>query len=353
MRVFYDFQILASQKYGGISRYFFELSSRMKSLGADASVGCVRSINYYFREQFRMRDKIRNRFVRKFFGALNRIDALLQMKKYDIIHPTYYDCYMLGRYSGKLVVTVYDMIHEKLGGDKPTIENKRRMIHAADHIIAISESTKKDVLELYPDINPEKISVIYLGSSMPELLDRGQNPIGKKYVLFVGLRGWYKNFARFAEAMLPILESHPELYVLCAGGGGLQSSELEASSSLSSRFIQANLNDDDLRQAYANAECFVFPSQYEGFGIPVLESFACNCPLVCSNASSLPEVAGNAAEYFDPLNTEEMSAKIRKVVEDSYLREKLRSSGHERLKMFNWDKTAQEHIECYRHVLES
>ena len=239
MRVYYDYQILASQKYGGISRYFFELSSRMKSLGADAHVGCVRSINYYFREQFKMHNTIRKRFIRKIFGALNRINAFVNMRKCDIIHPTYYNCYMLGRYSGKLVVTVYDMIHEKFGGDKATIKNKHRMIHAADHIIAISESTKKDVLELYPDISPEKISVIYLGNSMPELQNAGTNPIGKKYILFVGGRPWYKNFTRFAEAMLPILESYPELWVLCAGGGSLNSEELGAAQSLSSRFIQA------------------------------------------------------------------------------------------------------------------
>ena len=353
MKVYYDYQILTDQKYGGISRYFFELSSRLEPLGIDTRIGCVRSINYYFRERFRMHGKINNRFIGKFFGALNQINALLGMRKCDIIHPTYYRYYMLGKYSGKLVVTVYDMIHEKFVGDKTTINRKNKLIHAADHIIAISESTKKDVLELYPDISPEKISVIYLGNSMPELQEAGANPIGRKYVLFVGLRKWYKNFTRFAEAMIPILESHPELCVLCTGGGEFAGGELGAAEKLSSRFIQANLNDDDLRQAYANAECFVFPSQYEGFGIPVLESFACNCPLVCSNSSSLPEVAGDAAEYFDPLNTEEMSAKILKVIEDKDLREKLRSSGRERLKLFSWDKSAQEHLECYRHVLES
>ena len=136
-------------------------------------------------------------------------------------------------------------------------------------------------------------------------------------------------------------------------GGGLKSEELGAASSLSNRFIHANLSDDDLRQAYANAECFVFPSQYEGFGIPVLESFACNCPLVCSNASSLPEVAGDAAEYFDPLDADEMSAKILKVIEDETLRENLRAAGQERLKLFSWDKTAQETFDVYKRTLEN
>ncbi len=95
----------------------------------------------------------------------------------------------------------------------------------------------------------------------------------------------------------------------------------------------------------------MFPSQYEGFGIPVLESFACNCPLVCSNSSSLPEVAGDSAEYFDPLNTEEMTAKILKVIDDEDLRENLRASGHERLQLFNWDKTAEETLKCYQSTI--
>ena len=136
-------------------------------------------------------------------------------------------------------------------------------------------------------------------------------------------------------------------------GGGLRSSELGAAENLSSRFFQSILNDDDLKQAYANAECFVFPSQYEGFGIPILESFACNCPLVCSNASSLPEVAGDAAEYFDPLNTEEMSAQILKVIEDKDLRAKMRAAGRQRLNLFSWEKSVKEHLECYRRILEN
>ena len=187
---------------------------------------------------------------------------------------------------------------------------------------------------------------------MPELDSRGTNPLGKRYVLFVGNRSWYKNFARFAEAMYPILEARPDLYVLCAGGGSFKPSDLEAMGSLSNRYIQRGLDDETLRQAYANAECFVFPSEYEGFGIPVLEAFACSCPLVCSNSSSLPEVAGDAAEYFDPLDVEDMSAKILKVLEDDRLREKLRALGRERLKLFDWDKTARKTFECYSRVLE-
>ena len=94
MRVYYDFQIIAAQKYGGISRYFFELYTRLHGLGADARIGCIRSMNYYFREQFKMREHSKNRIIRKLcnlsFGALNKLNALIEMKGCDIIHPTYY-----------------------------------------------------------------------------------------------------------------------------------------------------------------------------------------------------------------------------------------------------------------------
>ena len=227
MRVYYDFQILSSQKFGGISRYFFELYSRMGALGADPKIDCFGSINYYFRDYVRMtnwqeRTRIVRGVLRRIYSRLNKYTARREMKKCDILHPTYYWPYMIGHYSGKLIVTVHDMIHEKFNGelyDPVTIGNKKVMVHAADHIIAVSANTKKDLLEIYPDLDPEKISVVYHGNSMPELEYKGANPLGRRYVLFVGNRGWYKNFIRFVGAMRPILEAQPDLCVLCAGGG--------------------------------------------------------------------------------------------------------------------------------------
>ena len=182
--------------------------------------------------------------------------------------------------------------------------------------------------------------------------DESKNPLGRRYVLFVGYRGWYKNFLRFVRAMRPILEKDNDLCVLCVGGGAFTAEELVEIGGMSSRYFQRALDDDSLAQAYANAECFVFPSEYEGFGIPLLEAFACSCPVLSSNISSLPEVAGDAAEYFSPFSVSEMSAKILRVMEDDLLREKLRLAGRERLKFFDWDKTARETLECYRRVLE-
>lgn len=354
MKVYYDFQILFLQKYGGISRYFFELASRLRDLGSDIDINCLHSRNYYFRDQIKAvdyskRPRIIRGSERRIFYRLNKAKALHDAKKnYDIIHPTYYDNYIIGHHSGKLVLTVHDMIHEKYGGDKETIASKKRMIYAADHLIAISQSTKNDILEIYPDINPGKISVVYHGASMSSSKGKGKRPIDKKYVLFVGSRSWYKNFVRFAHAMRPVLEAQPDLYVIYTDGGVLTPEERFAAGSFSNRFLQLNLDDN----ALAYAECFVFPSEYEGFGIPILESFACNCPLICSRSSSFPEVAGNAAEYFDPLDTDDISEKIFRVLNNKSLREKLRTAGRERLKLFSWDKTAQQTLECYRKAIE-
>ncbi len=355
MRVCYDYQILAAQKYGGISRYFYEIASRIMNF-AEVKISCLFSRNYYFRDIlpiYAPKNFMSSFIERKLSGTLNRLHSLHVMKGCDILHPTYYKPYMLGHFSGKIILTVHDLINEIYSVNPEETDNKRKMLRAAAHVIAISENTKRDILRIFPDISPEKISVIYHGSSMQAPTSAGKNILGNPYVLFVGARGSYKNFARFVVAMRPILERHRDLRVLCAGGGEFSAYEFALMGEMSSRYVQKNMNDDELAQAYANAECFVFPSEYEGFGIPVLESFACECPLVCSNASSLPEVGGEAAEYFDPFNVEEMSAKILRVIEDFSLRESMRVAGRERLKLFSWDDTAQGTLECYRQAMSS
>lgn len=357
MKVYYDFQILLMQKYGGISRYFFEVISRLNNMNVDVDVHCLHSINYYFRDQIKVVSSswgmnIPAKIKRRIYRYMNTIKALWDIRKgYDIIHPTYYYHYMLGHYSGKLVVTVHDMIHEKYGGDRVTIENKRIMLHAADRLIAVSENTKHDITDIYPDISPDKISVIYHGNSMTIKDNIEPAPIEKPYILFVGGRGWYKNFPRFFKAMIPILDMYPELQVLCVGDGAFRKNEIEMMGEKTNRFHQYIFNDDELARAYSNAECFVFPSEYEGFGIPLLEAFACNCPVICSRASSFPEVAGDAAEYFDPLDIDEMSAKILSVLESDTVRKRLRTAGRERLKLFEWDKTIYQTLECYRQAI--
>ena len=353
MRVYYDYQIMIGQKFGGISRYIYEISSRRPRLGAEVRMSCIHNHNYYFAERFGLHDM--TRLKQGVFHIVNKMKRGFDLARgnYDIFHPTYY---YAGKPShGKLIVTVHDMTHEIFAGKYPVsrrvIRAKRRIIPQSDRIIAVSENTKRDILRFFPETDPAKISVIYHGASMSPV-SNAQRLLPYDYVLFVGNRSMYKNFSRFTSAMKGIMSGNWDVNVLCAGGGAFTEEEISSFGEFSGRFHQAGLTDAELSQAYSGALCFVFPSEYEGFGIPILEAFAAECPVICSDASSLPEVAGDAAVYFDPCDTDDMAGKILAVIDDEGLRDELRRSGRERLAFFDWDKAARETLECYTQAMK-
>lgn len=357
MRILYDYQILYLQRYGGISRYYYELITTINSLKKDkADIYCFLNPNYYFEEYFNNHS---NPLYEKVKGRrfINRLITRIKLTsgRYDIFHPTYYDSYFLDYYDGKIVVTVYDMIHEMLpeffANDKTTVEAKKKLIYAADKIIAISNSTKNDILKMYPDIPEDKISVIYISSAFEYKKGITSQNFPNRYILFVGNRIMYKNYERFFDAIKPILESDGTLSLVCLGGGKFTEKELENQKQFGDRIIQLDVTDELLSYAYSHAECFVFPSLYEGFGIPTLEAFACNCPVVLSNTSSLPEVGGDAAEYFNPYNIDEITSAISKVIYDDNLRSDMILKGQKQLKNFDWNDIAKRTLACYEEVL--
>jgi len=249
------------------------------------------------------------------------------------------------------------MIHEKFSDmfsptDKTT-EQKRLLVEKATKIIAISQSTKKDLIELF-GTDESKIEVVYLGNSMfpKENISIGYD-IPKKYLLFVGGRGAYKNFERFIKSITELLNQDKELFVVCTGGGKFSNYEIEQFKELgiSKQILQFNLDDDSLAYFYKNALAFIFPSLYEGFGISVLESFACGCPLLCSDVSSLPEVAGEVAWYFDPYSEESIRDAVLRILDDTNLRKDLINKGYQQLKKFSWKQTAEQTKKIYESVL--
>ena len=366
MKILYDHQIFTSQKYGGISRYFYELVRELDNISeVEYEIPLLVSNNHYisdkrFVDYIELLPNKQFRGKHRIFKLINKPNNIWKLKqqKFDIFHPTYYDPYFLKYLGNKpFVLTVYDMIHEKFSDmfsstDKTT-EQKRLLVEKATKIIAISESTKKDLIELF-GTDESKIEVVYLGNSMfPKTDIKLDFEIPKRYLLFVGGRGAYKNFERFIKSVSQLLTQDKEIFVLCTGGGKFSSSEIQLFNELeiSKQVLQYNLDDDSLAYFYKNALAFIFPSLYEGFGIPVLESFACGCPLLCSDVSSLPEVAGNAACYFDPYNEESIRDAVSRVLNDSKFREELINKGYEQLKKFSWKQTAEETKKIYESVL--
>lgn len=358
--VLYDFQAFQMQRFGGISRYFCEIMSRLH-LPYDVAIRFT--INYYLNTWNLGRHLIPlPRFVYKHY--LNycmrknyqlSCKALARRQGY-IFHPTYYDPYFL-QYIGDApyVITVHDMIYERFPDMFPNAEEviaqKKEVILRADRIIAISEHTKKDIIELL-DVNPEKIDIIYHSTSMKPHTGRNRLQLPERYIFFVGDRTPYKNFERLARVFAQLRKKYPDLHLVCTGRGfKAHETPLLDELKLWEHIQLLKASDRDLSELYARAECFVYPSLYEGFGIPILEAYACHCPVVLSRASCFPEIAGEAGCYFDPYSEESMYEAILSVLEDREKRSGLIAAGDERLKMFSWEKAAAQTEAVYRKVL--
>lgn len=366
MKILYDHQIFTLQKYGGISRYFYELVSELdKVFNIKSEVSLLFSNNHYISD-YKFTDHLNlfpnGNFKGKFriFNYLNKMNTIFKLKKqnFDIFHPTYYDPYFLKYLRNKpFVLTVYDIIHEKFQNrikDAKEISLKKKLlIKKASKIIAISNNTKNDLIKIL-GVDEKKIDVVYLGNSIDPNSSSGKIfKIPKKYLLFVGSRNGYKNFDKFIKSISGILKNDKQLNIVCVGGGKFNDTSVKflKNLGLSNQIKQYDLDDNNLNYFYKNALAFVFPSLYEGFGIPVLKSFICGCPLICSNISSLPEIAGDGAYFFDPSSEMSIKNSVQKVIDNLYLREDLINKGYKQVKKFSWQKTAAQTHKIYENIL--
>ena len=253
------------------------------------------------------------------------------------------------------MLTVFDLVHEKFTGQysrfDPTSAEKAAAVARADHIICISKNTQRDLVELLA-VPMEKTSVVYLGSSALKVNREGTLPRNDRpFLLYVGVRGGYKNFKRLVAAFASSALLKRDFDLVCFGGGALSGEERRHAKELGiseGRLRHVSGGDDVMAQLYATAAAFVYPSVYEGFGIPPLEAMSVGCPVICSNSSSLPEVVGDAAELFDPLDEEQLRNAMERVVTSEGLRQELIARGRRRCAAFSWEGCAQETLSIYR-----
>ena len=361
MKVLLDPQIFLSQKFGGISRLFVEVwKGSVDNKDIDFQCPLLYSENYHLNESGLEPKNVLTVFHHLNFKGTGRIKDLLKVfsinktrrrlkaQQFDVFLSTYYDTYFLEHLNKKpFILTVYDMIHEifpeYFTSDTRTIPQKKRLIEEADKIIAISKQTKKDILKFYPTISPGKIDVVYLSQTIIENGASIADQLPSNFILFVGNRGAYKNFKLFVETTVPFLRADPTLHIVCAGGGKLSGKENEMLLSLdiADKVIQKDYKDSELASFYKSAKMFVFPSAYEGFGIPTLEAMKCGCPVILANSSCLPEVGGDAAMYFESGNVSSLANAIDRVLNDELLRKELIKKGFRQVNEFSWEKTAE------------
>ena len=358
-RILYDNQMFTFQRFGGVTRYFADLIYNLPADEFTAEVPMKYCENHYVTETYGHRyDRLsfpgNYRLRRRIYSLANGCISKSALKQgdYDIFHPTYYSTYFLEtikRQGKPFVLTIHDMTFERFPQDvliyDRTIPNKRRLIAEADHIIAVSENTKRDIVEIL-GTDPSKISVVHHGYKpadivAPQLFDR--------YILYVGERKGYKNFIPWLSAILPIFNLDPHLELICTGSP-FTAAELKqfAQWNISNRIRHITANDAQMASLYRHALCFIFPSLYEGFGIPILEAFHNNCPMCLSAASCFPEVAGDAAIYFDPNDAQSMHDTLKEMLTSDTLRNGLRQKGALRGKEFSIERMVGQTCDVYR-----
>lgn len=365
IKVLFDHQIFSEQRYGGISRYFANLASEMnKDKAISVKIAVLYVKNYYISM---VRQPFNNRLGRWFLRKLNKRykwnkeHSIAQLKKgnYDIFHATYYDTYSLAYNRKPMVVTIHDMIYENspemFVDSEQVISQKKQMMDAAGAIIAISNFTLNEIVRIYPQY-ATKTKVVYHGLPEEKEGQTGAAPgLPKRFILFVGSRGHYKNFEPMAKALAPLFNKQQDLELLCTGGGEFTAEEqtLLQKLGIDAQCHQLNATDEDLRSLYQHALVFVYPSSQEGFGLPMLEAFKNNCPIACSNSSCLPEIGGDAVAYFDPDQAREILATVEKIIGEPNYADELRAKGRERLKHFSMASCVANTVQVYKDLLNA
>src|SRR3984957_7275304 len=373
LRVIFDPQIFCHQRFGGIARYVCNIALEMNRM---AGVTPRISAPFHFNEYLDQLPPslVQGRRVRWLEGltalayGLSVLPGKIAARNFkpNVLHNTYY--FPVKPPAGaRGILTVYDMIHEKYPkyfAASPFITRiKAASVAAADHVICISESTRRDLLATY-DIREERVSVTHLGFDPLGSLLTGESSSDFKirvlgadapYLLYVGSRVNYKNFRGLLDAYAVSASLRANFFFLCFGGGDFTGAEQAAISKagVEGRVRYLGGSDAVLAACYAHASLFVCPSFYEGFGIPVLEAMSLECPVACSNSSSLPEVVGDAARLFDPADRDSIRGALESVLDSPSAATALKERGRIRRQLFSWRSCAENTIGIYRRVLNT
>ena len=338
--IFYDGIIFNLQQSGGISVYFLEI---MKRLDIDFNVRVYVNSNVMLKDAFSSGALRSNSFkfsyIPKFFLGFFRYFDVSVPKEALVFHSSYYRLpFFWQRKRLKIITTVHDFTYERyFTGLKMYIHSyqKRRSIINSDVIVCISESTKNDLLKYVPEAKYKEIHVIHnaVSSDFFPIQSNDFSRFNNK-VLFVGARSGYKNFFELVKAVSEL----NKLKLSIVGGGALTPNEIKILQQyLPERFeYHKFLSNSDLNKMYNEAYCCVYPSLYEGFGIPVLEAMKSGCPVIASATSSIPEVASDAAILISEICSDKIIKSLNQI-ENVDCRKNMIERGFKNSLRFDWD----------------
>jgi glycosyltransferase involved in cell wall biosynthesis len=338
----------------GVSRYFNEISAEIiAQFGEKTVILSSQAKNFSPAKHLQ---PIQFRGSRR----LGFQDLLASVAAYRAQATLFYSSYYGNAWTkAPQIFTVYDLIPELFPQYYPNggrfIAEKKRCFERADLLIAISESTAKDIVRCYPHINPEKISVTHLGvdpsffrNSKPQNIQQ----YGRPFLLYVGHRTGYKNFRRLLLAFGQSgLAQTFNLRVISPANGDFNPEEVEC---IKQYRLEDNIeliisaSEETLRDSYTQAVALIYPSEYEGFGLPILEAMASGAIVATANVSSMPEIGGKAVFYFDPYSVESIVECLRMIVVlPSQQRQEHIRLGLAQAKVFTWARCRQQTLELF------
>jgi len=354
VNIVYDNLVYKFQKSGGVSRYWYEITRRV-SEKKNTNITYVSNKKSFYEIKNIKKNIIEEQIHHK---ILKYIPFTIKLKKNSIFHSSFYRISLQKNIIN--VTTVHDFTYEKYrrGLSKfihSTIKNFA--IKNSKGIICISESTKKDLLKYLPNVDENKIKVIYNGANKDfyklkdlNLPAKFLNLLGQKIILFVGNRKHYKNF----NLAIDVVSQLPTFKFCIVGNDELEKEEINSlNMKLKNRYtFYRNISDQDLNIMYNISFCLLYPSSYEGFGIPIVEANRSGCPVVANNKSSIPELVGSTRLLTDSEDVSSFISKI-KLLEDEAIRQEEINLGLKNAQKFDWDITAKNVLEFYIELLKN
>ena len=350
MKIYFDNIIYTLQKAGGISVVWTNLIKNVllnKTPFSYTFLEYNNSTNNICRKNIYIPTEYIKKIRTKYLKILRYFNPTIESSDKFIFHSSYYR--ICKNKNAINITTVHDFTYEFFNKNyiKRKIHQYQKFnaIKKADIIVCISQNTKKDLLHFLPDIDDNKIKVIYNGVN-EEFYYKGDKTYDN-FVLFVGQRKGYKNFN---TCIKPIADEGYTLYIV--GGGKLTSKEKEKLENLKCNYKTfENISNEELNLLYNKAYCLVYPSLYEGFGLPVVEAQKAGCPVIAVNSSSIPEVIGDTRMLVEQATLKSITAKLKELKNPAF-RDEIIKKGIETAKLFSWTKMTQEYIKLYTDCLK-
>jgi glycosyltransferase involved in cell wall biosynthesis len=366
VRIAVDHQVTSLQDAGGMSRYHYELARQLRGrdgvamdllLGGQSSVLPFADLDGDGVRVESWRSRLGPGYPRYAMNAVWTAAIAPLRGRYDVYHASYQRGEPAIRHCA-LVATHHDATQERfprLFRNAAAIRaRKGRLYRRADIVICVSESARQDLMEIY-GVEEARTRLVHHGvTPVAETVDAFHDGDARTYVLYVGSRSAYKNFFALLRAFA-VTESTGSMRLVVAGGGAWSDAERAAiaEQGLENRMVLLPCVDETrLGALYRGAALFVYPSLYEGFGLPPLEAMSAGCPVLVSRTSSLPEICGDAAYYFDPATQGALEEELQRLLGDAALRVAKVDAGRARVGRYTWESAAAGTLAVYREALD-